>query len=60
MSDIVYDGKQFDTDEELWQKVQDAKNEINRSKKNIIKEFYDNYNRRLLALIDAKGNNINY
>lgn len=43
----------------LWENVLDAVNEINLNKKDVIKNMYCNYNKRLLKILDYKGKVIN-
>ena len=60
ISDIVYDQKQLENTENLWLAIKESVNLINSTKKETIKSIYDNYNKRLLAVIDNKGNEISY
>ena len=60
ISDIVYDQKQFENVENLWLAIKESVNKINFTKKETVKSIYDNFNKRLLAVIDNKGNEIPY
>lgn len=60
ISDIVYDQKQYDSTDNLWKSVVKSVKHINAKKKEVIKSLYDNYNRRLLKVIDNNGNDIPY
>ena len=60
ISEEVYDRKQFDNLEELWSEVLKAVDKINKEKKGEVKKIYDNYNNRLLKVIDNNGNDIPY
>ena len=57
---VSYDQKQFENTENLWKVIKESVNLINSTKKETIKSFYDNFNKRLLAVIDNKGNEISY
>lgn len=60
ISDIVYDQKQFENNENLWLAIKESVNKINSTKKETVKSIYDNFDKRLLAVIDTKGNEIPY
>lgn len=60
ISDEVYDQKQYDSAELLWQSIQEVVDDLNASRKETFKNIYNSYNKRLLDVIDAKGNPINY
>lgn len=60
LSDVVYDQKQFYSADLLWKAIEEAVLVINTSKKETIKSIYENYNSRLLKVIDNKGNDIPY
>ena len=58
ISDIVYDGPQFENCEMLWDAVLNAVERI--KKKATILKLYSGYNKRLIAVIKAQGAEINY
>jgi len=60
ISSIVYDGKQFDSADDLWENVVNAVDQINNSRLDTIKKIYDGYNGRLLKVIENNGNEIPY
>jgi hypothetical protein len=60
ISDTVYDQSQYDTTGNLWKSVVKAVKVLNTKKKDTIKSLYENYNRRLLKVIDNNGNDIPY
>ena len=60
ISELVYDQKQFDNKESLWNAIVEAVDKINATKKDTIKKIYDNYNRRLLNVIENNGKDIPY
>lgn len=60
LSDAVYDGKQYNNKEDLWTNIVKCAEEINRSKRDLVKKKFDQYGERLLKLKDNKGKQINY
>ena len=60
ISDLVYDNKQYQNADFLWEKIQESSDEINAKKKADNKKIYDEYGRRLLKVVDGKGNSIDY
>ncbi len=56
ISHIVYDQKQYNSADSLRNGIQHAVSQINNTKKDIIKEIYNNFNSRLLKVIENKGN----
>ena len=60
VSDIVYDGKQYNSPQVLWENINKVVNQKNKTKQAIIKKIYDGYNERLLKVIENKGNEIPY
>ena len=60
ISDEVYNKKQYNSDDSLWKSIQEAVDEINITKREVIKKTYDEYGRRLLKCVDSKGNAIDY
>jgi hypothetical protein len=60
ISDEVYDKKQYDSADSLWESIQEAVDVINTRKREKIKKIYDEYGRRLLKVIDNKGEAIDY
>jgi len=60
ISDIVFDQKQYENFENLWLAIKESVNKINSTKKETVKSIYDNFNKRLLAVMDNKGNEIPY
>ena len=60
ISDLVYDQKQYENIESLWLSIEKAVEAINTRNKETIKSIYDNFNRRLLKIIENKGNAIPY
>jgi len=60
ISEIVYDQKQYNDVDSLWEEVKKAVNKINLTKKDMIKNIYLKYNSRLLKVIDNNGNDIPY
>ena len=60
ISDIVYNQKQYDSADFLWESVKKAVADLNITKKDILKKFFDNYGNRLLKVIDCNGKDIPY
>jgi len=60
ISEIVYDQQQYNDNDSLWEAIKKAVNEINSNKKDMIRNIYAKYKRRLLKVIDNKGNEIPY
>jgi hypothetical protein len=55
ISDIVYDGPQFENLENLWEAILDAVQVINREKMVELTNLFISYSRRLIAVIKAQG-----
>ena len=60
LSDIVYDQKQFQNKKDLWLAVQDDEEVIMKTKRDVIKEWFTRFNRRLLSLIKNRGLHVPY
>ena len=60
ISDEVSNNKQYSSEDSFWTSIQEAVDEINSSKREIIKKIYDEYGRRLLMCVDSKVNAIDY
>lgn len=60
ISDEVYNSKQYDSADMLWEKIQQVVKQLNEKKRENIKKIYDEYGRRLLEVIDLNGNSIDY
>jgi hypothetical protein len=60
ISDIVYDGSQYDNYETLWDAIYEAARKINREKKTEVKNMFARYNKRLIDVIKDKGEQIKY
>jgi hypothetical protein len=60
ISSIVYDGKQFDSADVLWENTVNAVDQLNNSRQETVKKIYDGYIGRLLKVIENNGNEISY
>ena len=56
ISSIVYDGKQFDSADVLWENIVNAVDQLNNSRLETVKKIYDGYNGRLLKVVENNGN----
>lgn len=55
LKDLTYDSQGFKNKEDLWIKIQVAKEKIELEKKDMIKNLYDTYVSRILSIIENKG-----
>ena len=60
LSDIVYDRKQVSSKTDLWLAIQEASQSTMNSKRLVIQDMFNNYNSRLLQVINVKGQTIKY
>ena len=60
LSDDVYEHGAFDNDMELWNKIRTCSQLIECNKKEVVKNLFLSMNRRLLLVLEGKGNTIKY
>jgi transposase len=60
ISNMLYDGKQFENNDQLWSAIKKTVDEINSSKKEEIRKKFDKYGERLLLVKEKKGDEIRF
>lgn len=56
LSEIVYDGPQYKSNDKLWEAIEKATEIINSAKKSVIENMYKNYSDRLFWVLQNDGN----